>query len=162
MHAPSYLRAVLLLATLSSSGLFAQSTRDQEREDPEVRGLVLKGVEHVDVQELLKSMSTQASKCRSLLIRPFCLVSHSPTFEDKHYLDRAELRRDVLRIRLIYWKHGYRETQVDTTVERTAPKQVRVTFNIQENEPTVIRKLTLSYDSTLISDRTRDRLTIRR
>ena len=161
MHAPSYLRAVLLLATMSS-GLFAQSTRDQEREDPEVRGLVLKGVKHVDVQELLKSLSTQATKCRSLLIRPFCLVSHSPTFEDKHYLDRAELRRDVLRIRLIYWKHGYRETQVDTTVERTGPKQVRVTFNIRENEPTVIRKLTLSYDSTLISDRTRDRLTILR
>ena len=161
MHAPSYLRAVLLLATMSS-GLFAQSTRDQEREAPEVRGLVLKGVKHVDVQELLKSMSTQSSKCRSLLIRPFCLVSHSPTFEDKHYLDRAELRRDVLRIRLIYWKHGYRETQVDTTVDRTAPKTVRVTFNIREGEPTIIRKMTLSYDSTLISNRTRERLTILR
>jgi len=161
MHAPSYLRAVLLLATLSS-GLFAQSTRDQEREAPEVRGLILKGVKHVDVQELLKSMSTQSSKCRSLLLRPFCLASHSPTFEDKHYLDRAELRRDVLRIRLIYWKRGYRETQVDTTVERTGPKQVRVTFNIHENEPTIIRKLTLTYDSTLISDRTRDRLMLLR
>jgi outer membrane protein insertion porin family len=161
MHAPNCLRAVLLLATMSS-GLLAQSTRDQEREDPEVRGLVLKGVKHVDVQELLKSMSTQSSKCRSLLIRPFCLVSHSPTFEDKHYLDRAELRRDVLRIRLIYWKRGYRDTQVDTTVERTGPKQVRVTFTVQENEPTVIRKLSLVYDSTLISDRTRDRLTLLR
>ena len=161
MHAPNYLRAVLLLATMSS-GLFAQSTRDQEREEPEVRGLILKGVKHVDVQELLKSLSTQSSKCRSLLIRPFCLVSHSPTFEDKHYLDRNELRRDVLRIRLIYWKHGYREAQVDTAVTRNGPKQVRVTFTIRENEPTIIRKLTLRYDSTLISNRTRDRITILR
>lgn len=161
MHAPSYLKAVLLLATVSS-GLFAQSTRDQEREEPEVRGLTMKGVKHVDVQDILKSISTQASKCRSLLIRPFCLVSHSPTFEDKHYLNRAELRRDVLRIRLIYWKHGYRETQVDTIVDRAGPKQVRVTFDVHENAPTVIRKMTLNYDSTLISDRTRDRLMLLR
>jgi outer membrane protein assembly factor BamA len=157
MRVPSCLRAVLLLATVSF-GLLAQSTRDQEREAPEVRGLILKGVQHVDVQELIKSISTQTSKCRSLLIKPFCLVSHSPTFEDKHYLNRAELRRDVLRIRLIYWKHGYREAQVDTIVDRTGPKQVRVTFDVHENQPTVIRKMTLNYDSTLINDRTRDRL----
>jgi hypothetical protein len=150
MHAPSYLRAVLLLATMSS-GLFAQSTRDEQREGPEVRGLILKGVKHVDVQELLKSISTQSSKCRSLLIKPFCLVSHSPTFEDKHYLNRDQFRRDVLRIRLIYWKHGYRDAQVDTTVQRIAAKQVRVTFDVHENEPTIIRKLTLTGDVTTLA-----------
>ena len=85
----------------------------------EVRRLNLKGVTHVDAHDLLRNLSTTKSRCRSLLIEPFCLVSHSPTFEDKHYFDQTEFERDVLRIRLYYWKHGYREAEVDTTVSRS-------------------------------------------
>ena len=161
MQAPRCAWAVLLAAAVSS-GLSAQNTRDEEREQPEVRKLTFKGVKHFDVHDLVKSVSTQASKCRSLLIKPFCLFSHSPTFEDKHYLDRPELSRDVLRVRLFFWKRGYRDAQVDTTVERTGERQVAVTFNIKENAPTIVRKITINYDSTLISERTRNRLTLLR
>src|SRR5262249_10728343 len=37
---------------------------------------------------------------------------------------------------------------------------VTVTFKVAEGPPTIVRKLTMSYDSALISDRTRNRLTL--
>ena len=157
MHAPS-LTWVLLLSAGLTSGLYAQSARDEKNETPEVRRLVFEGVEHIDVHELARAISTRASKCRSIIIKPFCLASHSPTLEDKHYLDRSELRRDMLRIRLFFWKHGFRETEVDTTVTRTGPNQVSVTFTVQENRPTLIRTLDIDRDPVLISDRIRSRL----
>jgi outer membrane protein assembly factor BamA len=138
----------------------AQNTHDQQREAPEVRKLDLKGVEHVDVSDLSTSIATRPSKCRSLVLQLFCMISHSPTFEDKHYLDESELRRDVLRIRLYYWKRGYREAEVDTSVVRTGKRQVRVTFNVHENRPTLVRKIAITYDSTLINNKLRQRLTL--
>ncbi len=127
---------------------------------PEVRRLVLDGVKHVDVLDLEKSISTRASSCRSFVISVFCLFSHSPTFEDKYYLDDDELQRDVIRIRLYYWKRGWRETEVDTSVTPMGTRQVKVTFKITEGPPTVVRKIAMSYDSTLISNKTRNRLTL--
>ena len=138
----------------------AQNTHDQQREAPEVRKLDITGVKHVDAHDLSKSISTEASTCRSLLLEVFCLASHSPTFWDKHYLNRDELARDVLRIRLYYWKRGYRDAAVDTTVAKSGPGQVHVTFAVHENEPTRVRKIAITYDSTLISDRTRKSLTL--
>ncbi len=156
MHAPRFTWALLLSAGLTS-GLYAQSARD-EREEPEIRQLVFKGVDHVDLNELARAISTRPSKCRGLIIKPFCWVSHSPTFEDKHYLDRSELRRDMLRIRLFLWKHGFREAEVDTAVVRTGAKQVAVTFTVREGRPTLIRTLDIDRDPSLISDRIRSRL----
>jgi outer membrane protein assembly factor BamA len=138
----------------------AQNTQDQQREAPEVRRLDINGVKNVDLHDLSISISTQASKCRSLLLEPFCLISHSPTFIDRHYLNEAEFQRDVLRIRLYYWKRGYRDATVDTSVVRTGHRQVHVTFNVHENEPTRVRKIAIVYDSTLISDKTRRKLTM--
>lgn len=133
-----------------------------EPEAPEVRKLRLEGVKHVDRQDLEKSISTRASRCRSLILQVFCWFSHSPTFVDRYYLDEEEFQRDVLRIRLYYWLRGYRETEVDTTVVRTGPRQVAVTFKVAEGPPTIVRRITIIYDSTLISNRQRNRLTLLR
>ena len=159
MQAPRLTWALLLLVGLTS-GLYSQSARDEQREAPEIRRLVFKGADHVDVRELGRALFTRASACRSILIKPFCLASHSPTVEDKHYLDRSELRRDMLRIRLFYWKRGYREAEVDTAVDRIGAKQVAVTFTIHENRPTLIRSLDIDHDPSLISDRIRSRITL--
>jgi len=121
--------------------------------------MTITGAKHVDLNDLQKSISTQATKCRSMLLMPFCWISHSPTIEDKHYLDQAEFERDVLRIRLYFWKHGFRDATVDTTVAKSGTRQVHVTFAVHENEPTVVRKIAIKYDSTLISDKVRNRLT---
>jgi Outer membrane protein/protective antigen OMA87 len=145
-------------AVALGSALHAQ-TNDDQSISPEVRSLVVTGAKHVDVHDLKKSISTQASGCRSLVLEPFCLFSHSPTFQDKYYLDEQELQRDVARIRLYYWRRGYRETTVDTTVTPTGPNQVKVVFAINEGPPILVRRVDLSYDTTLISEKTRDRIT---
>lgn len=132
----------------------------QQRESPEVRKLAITGVKSVDWHDLSKSINTRASKCRNILLTPFCLISHSPTIEDKYYLDETELRRDVLRIRLYYWKKGFRETDVDTVVTKLNDRQVGVEFKVTEGPPTLVRKIAISYDSTLINDKTRKRLTL--
>ena len=150
---------VFLTVAVFSPTAAAQNTRNQQREAPEVRKLTFTGVKHADLNDLQKSLSTQASKCRSLLLLPFCLFSHSPTLEDKHYFDENEFRRDVTRIRLYYWKIGYRDATVDTTVEKTARRQVHVAFKITEGPPTLIRKIAITYDTALIPTKIRNRLT---
>jgi outer membrane protein assembly factor BamA len=147
---------------VSPQRITAQDTHDLQREAPEVRKLDITGVKHIDQRDLERSISTQGTKCRSLVLEPFCALSHSGTFQDRHYFDENEFRRDVLRIRLYYWKRGYRDADVDTSVAMIGPRQVRVTFNVHENRPTLIRKLTISYDSTLINNKTRSRLTLLR
>jgi len=152
-------RLMLCLVCLFAIGFPLHAQKD-EHETPEVRSLKLEGVEHVDVQDLERSIATRATRCRSIVLQPICAFSNSPTFEDKYYLDYDEFRRDVLRIRLYYWKRGYRETTVDTLVQRTGARQVAVTFKVDEGRPTLISQLTISYDTTLIGERTRDRLTL--
>jgi len=131
-----------------------------QRETPEVRKLKFEGVSRVDASDLEKSISTRASKCRNLILMVICLVSHSPTIEDKYYLDHDELARDITRVRLYYWKRGYRETAVDTVVTRTGENKVSVLFKVTEGRPTIARKVTIAYDSTLISNKVRNRLTL--
>jgi outer membrane protein insertion porin family len=153
--------AIVLLAVISGS-LAAQSSHDEERLAPEVRKLAITGVKSVDWHDLSRSINTRASKCRSLLLYPFCLFSKSPTVEDKYYLDQKELERDVVRIRVYYWYKGFREARVDTVVTKLAPKKVGVEFKVTEGRPTLLRKLAIIYDSTLMSEKTRDRLTLLR
>jgi len=140
--------------------LFAQ--HEDQREAPEVRSLVLNGVHSVGRVDLERSIATTESQCRSLLLTPFCWLSKSPTFVEKHYLDEAEFRRDVLRILVFYWKRGYRDATVDTAVTRVAPGAVRVVFDIHEGPPTRISSLRVHYDSTVLDQRRVQKLSILR
>jgi len=153
-------RLALACACVLALSTPGAALRAQDNSSPEVRGLVLRGVEHVDVNDLTKSISTRPSRCRSLLIQVFCWISHSPTFWDQHYLDHDEMHRDVLRTRLYYWKRGWRDARVDTSVTPLGPRRVKVTFDVTEGPPTLVRRIAMTYDSTLISDRTRNRLTM--
>jgi outer membrane protein insertion porin family len=152
--------AVLLLA-VGARLLPAQSTSQTKTSSPEVLKLTVSGVKHVDHHDLLKSISTQASRCNSPLLLPFCLVSRSPLFVEKHYLDRLEFQRDVLRIRVYYWRAGYREATVDTSVTPHG-KGVYVTFHVNEGEPTIVSALRIDYDTTLITTKQRNRLAVLR
>jgi outer membrane protein insertion porin family/translocation and assembly module TamA len=110
---------------------------------PEVKELSMTGVRHVDKGELDKSIATKATTCKSFLLEPFCLFSKSPLFVQKRYLDQLELERDVLRVRVFYWKRGYRHANVDTTVTRKG-NGVKVHFAITEGIPTVVRELSIA------------------
>lgn len=155
--------AVGILLALIPCAVLPQSARPRPNSPaagPEVRKLTLAGVHNVDPLDLSRSIYTQQSTCKSFLLEVFCLFTSSPTFIDKYYLDRTELARDIIRIGVYYWDRGYRDVQVDTVVAPLGKGGVAVTFNIVEGQPTVLARLTMEYDSTLMSDRQRKELTL--
>ena len=142
--------AALLAVGRSST---AQSRDDDQTERPEVRSLTLSGVRSVNRDELLQSIATSPSRCQNMLLTGFCRLTRSDRIWDKKYLDPTELRRDVLRIRVFYWKRGYREAQVDTVIARRGADQVAVTFRIAEGPPTLTRTIrVVQADSVLTND----------
>lgn len=158
-RAPLRVAALALLALAAvPARAWAQSGKDDQIDSPEVRRLSLQGVHAVEKSELLRSISTEQSHCRSLLLKPFCLFSKSRYFFQRAYLDRKELKRDVLRIRVFYWKRGYREARVDTTVAQRGPGAVDITFRVQEGEPTRIATLTVVPADGPFTERDRKRM----
>jgi outer membrane protein assembly factor BamA len=154
--------AVAMALALEPHTVRAQTTPNKRtaphEPPPEVRRLTIAGATHADVVDLEQNIATQATTCASVLLVPFCAFSHSPTIQYRYYLDETEFQRDVLRIRLYYWLRGFRDATVDTSVVKTGPRQVSVTFTIHENEPTVIRSLAITADSNLVSGRARGRI----
>lgn len=75
---------------------------------------------------------------------------------ERHLSERA-LRMDVYRLRLFYQVHGYLDAKVDTTVIRT-PKDVYITFHIDEGQPVLVRSFEIKGLDSLPS---RDKLTAR-
>jgi len=110
-------------------------------------------VKVVRKDELLQNIWTTASYCNSFILKPFCWISKSKYFYTRKYLDRKELERDVLRVRIFYWKRGYRETEVDTAVVPRGHDQVGVTFSINEGPPTIISSIVVNQPTSLLSKR---------
>ena len=128
---------------------------------PEIRALELNGVSKaVDLDELKASIYTEPTRCRNFVVQLICRFTRYRGFEERHYLNRQELQRDVLRIRVFYYKHGFRETEVDTAVTRLDQKHVNVRFDIREGPPTVVTDVTVAYDSSMIPRRKMRQLTL--
>ena len=149
---------VCLASAVAAPSLSAQRPPDLSP-TPEVRKLEFDGVESIDVKELEKAIATTATRCISVILTPICRFSRFRGFEQRHYLDHKELRRDVLRVRVVYFKHGFREAQVDTVVTPLSGKAVAVRFNVVEGPPTVVTEVVVHLDSTLLSPKKRRELT---
>ena len=116
--------------------------------------VTLKGVKGVKKADLLSNIYTTASYCNSFILKPFCWISKSSYFYTHKYLDHMELQRDVLRIRVFYWKRGYRDADVDTVVVPRGKNQVGVTFTITEGLPTRVADIIVNQPApTLLSQR---------
>ncbi|MBA3656767.1 MAG: BamA/TamA family outer membrane protein [Gemmatimonadaceae bacterium] len=102
------------------------------------------------VEDLEESVSTEASHCKSFLLKPFCLITKSKYVYEKKYLDHDELARDVLRIRVFYWKRGYRDAQVDTSLVANGKNKVQIAFRITEGPPTIVSTLDIRQDSQVL------------
>ncbi|HEX6052988.1 MAG TPA: BamA/TamA family outer membrane protein [Gemmatimonadaceae bacterium] len=152
-YAPAIAAAAMLSLVWSRASDAQGSGGDDQMERPEVRSLELRGVESVDRDELLQSIATSESSCKSLLLFAFCPLSHSSLFWDKEYLDRTELRRDVLRIRVFYWLRGFREAQVDTVVDRRGRDAVNVTFRVREGRPTLLRDVRVERRDSVLTEK---------
>ncbi|MEO6526119.1 MAG: BamA/TamA family outer membrane protein [Gemmatimonadaceae bacterium] len=153
----------LVASAFAASSLHAQGAPRDDAARPEVRRLELKGVSKaVDEDELRRNIYTTATSCQSPALILLCKLGRWRAVENRQYLNHQELQRDVLRIRVLYYKHGYRETEVDTTVSRLNEKQVAVRFDIREGAPTLVTDVAVSYDSTLLRPRRVQRLTLLR
>ncbi|MFW6192141.1 MAG: BamA/OMP85 family outer membrane protein [Gemmatimonadota bacterium] len=128
----------LLLAGLALaspvSGLAGQSA------DREVVGLEFEGNTTFTDDELARAVTTTTTRCKSLVLQPFCLITNWGFAHDRSYLDEADLPADALRLRIFYRRRGFREVEVDTAVER-ADGDARVEFRIEEGEPTRVGEL---------------------
>ncbi len=129
---------VLLASTLVLAA--ARGVRAQDDDRPLVVGVELRGVRSIDADELQDGLATRATRCRSILYTPLCLASRSPVFARRFHLDPDEIRRDQLRIRLYYWKRGFRDATVSSG---TTPGRggVKVRFDIEEGEPTIVERI---------------------
>ncbi len=157
MHLPRLvgrLALALLASAFAAPRLSAQLVRRDTTPDPEVASVDFAGAtKAIDLRELQANIYTEPTRCRSLAIALLCRFTAYGGFEERHFLNRTELKRDVLRVRVFYYREGYREAQVDTTVTRLNEKQVAIRFNIVEGPPTIVSDVAIVYDSTLLTTR---------
>jgi outer membrane protein insertion porin family/translocation and assembly module TamA len=137
----------LLLAMPLTHGA-AQDTRDQQ-ERPEVRAFRIRGTHAVPKADLQLSLATKPSACKSLLLKPFCWITKSHYVYERRYLDRDEFERDVLRALVFYFRRGYRDARVDTTVARDG-NGVRITFAVTEGPPTALTSSVIEASPALV------------
>ena len=100
-----------------------------------MRGLSFKGSHAIDQYTLKTSIATTRSSAFASLW--WLRWTH---LGEKRYLNETELRRDVLRLLLLFRRSGYVNVVVDTTVHRTS-KDAFITFRINEGEPVRLKRL---------------------
>ncbi len=120
-----------------------------EREHPLVKSVTFNGVKNVDLEELKQRIATKTSRCRTFLLAPFCLLSKSHVIYQRNFLDRDELLRDELRVRVFYYKKGYRSSEVEARVVPPDADQVDIVFDVREGPPTVLSELSLEKTDTV-------------
>jgi len=155
MHLPrryGRLALALVVSAFAAQDLTAQYTPKVVEPTPEVADVVFEGLtKAIDKKELQLSIYTEPTRCRSIVLVPFCKFLPYRGFTERHYLDRQEFKRDVLRIRVFYFREGFRDAQVDTSVVKLDPKKVKIVFRITEGPPTVVTNVNVAFDSTIIS-----------
>ncbi len=149
---------VLLLGCVSAISAGAQAAPSLKRVvvQPVIRSLKISGNFNIGDDELKAAMATVPSQCRGL--PSYCTVIPISWLRKKHTLDRAELDRDMLRLRVLYWKRGWRATQVTPTIDKDDDGEVIVEIKVSEGLPTVVGTLDIGALDSLFSDRDKRRL----
>ncbi len=140
MHA-SRRRCLVLIAccaTLASPAAAQVQTTARDTL-PIVRRVDVEGNQAFGDDQIKRSISTRASGCKSVFLSPFCWTEIS-AFQRIERLDPRELRTDVARIRVFYFRRGYRQAVVDTTVVREAGR-ADVTFTIDEGPAVTVESI---------------------
>jgi outer membrane protein assembly factor BamA len=137
--------AGVVLASLawavSSPGQLAR--RDANK--PILAELTFVGNANISREELAAAMVTEASEGKFQ-------VGWPPYRRTKPLLDRAELERDLLRLRVLYWKRGWRASQITPTITTRDDRKAAVTLRVVEGPPTLIGSIELgALDSLLTS-----------
>ena len=153
-HGPAALLVVMLIASALVRGISAQDLRSGGGGDEQrVEKLSFRGVDGVAENTLRASIVTQETRCRSLILQPFCWVGDWPLVVEHEYLDLQELQRDVVRLRVVYFRHGYRDVEIAAEIQ-PLDGGVEVVFDVLEGELTRIGAFELRQSGEVLSDRT--------
>ncbi len=133
------LLAPILLSAGLASPVAAQVQTTARDTLPIIRRVEIEGNAAFPDDRIKRSIATRASGCKSIVLSPFCWIGIGE-FKRIERFDPRELRTDVARIRVFYYRQGYRRAQVDTSIVRS-DGQVEVTFKIDEGQPVVVRGL---------------------
>lgn len=138
--------ALALVGVVALAGLGPERARAQRYgAEPQVRSLQIEGNRAFSDGELKAAIATEATSCRTIVLRPFCLLTDWGFAHDRAFLDQDQLQADILRLRLYYWRRGYRGARVDSAVTRT-DGDVRLSFRIEEGEPVRVDTLAVSVE----------------
>lgn len=141
--------AVGAAAVCAADPGIAASAFAQEPE-PVVARVEIAGNAAFEEAEIRRAIATEASRCKSVLAAPLCWLGFD-ALRDERPFDPNELQLDVARIKLFYWRRGYREAEVDTLVGRR-DREVDVTFRIREREPVRVRTFALTGLAGIVRD----------
>src|SRR5258708_3734593 len=109
--------AAALLAPVTHSALAQGQARARALHDSiTVTTLTFPGAEHVSPDDLRRLLFTRGSNCRLPFLIPLCKVSPSQLFTDRRRTTSAALGDDILKLRVYFWRRGYREAQIDTVL----------------------------------------------
>jgi outer membrane protein insertion porin family len=126
-------------------------------EQPKLATLKFTGNVNISTATLRAAIKTRATHARKLLGIPIFFLKKT------ELLDRAELDRDLLRIRVLFWKRGWRAAQVTPLLTKRSEGIVDLTLQIVEGPPTLIGTLNLgALDSLLDRHDLRPLVTVRR
>src|ERR1700674_3151259 len=93
----------------------------QERPDLAVSSVSFDGNHSLDGYTLASAIATSSSSWTYRLFH----------IGERRSFDELELRRDMLRLQLLYRQHGFYDARVDTTIKR-GTSSVSVKFRIEE------------------------------
>src|SRR5262245_38641324 len=113
----------------------AQSPEIEGQRELVIRELTFRGNRAIDNTTLAAAIVTTNS---SWFARAFPFRSLG--LGEKRYFNGDEFRRDVVRLEVLYRRSGFPNAQIDTVVRRD-PRDVYITFQIQEGEPIKVRSL---------------------
>lgn len=143
--------SVVLIGALTAAAAEAQSvpTLNRASGPPVLRALKVSGNTHIGDDDLKAAMETVPSRCRGL--PSYCNVIPISWLRIVHRLDRVELERDMLRLRVLYWKRGWRAAQVTPVITKNDDGEVSVQVNVIEGPPTLVGTLDIGALDTLLS-----------
>ncbi len=142
--------ALWALAFLGGGDLAAGTAYAQE--EPEGARIVtrvqIEGNRTFSEREIRRAIATEPSRCKSFFLKPFCAFG---AFRERRTFDAQEFQLDAARLKVFYWRRGYREAQVDTVVRRN-DGEVAVRFEIAEGEPVRVRTLAVAGVEGILPD----------
>jgi len=135
----------------AAGGQTAGSQAPQQLDGGQVERVSFRGADEVSEGTLRQRLATQPTRCRGLLLQPFCWMADWEIFTEYHHLSLDELPRDELRLLVLYFRAGFRDAAVSSEV-RERGDGVEVIFHIEEGPPTLIRHFELSQLRDVLSD----------